>query len=152
ANQTIQNVFTKSGGGNNTQTLALTGTGSGTITLSGNITNGSGQRMIAITKNGANSTFVLSGSGSNYGGSLSISAGTLVAASSAATGTGTMQLGGGILNLMQDTGTNFGNDTTVTANSTVISNRLTSGAGVNHTLGALSIGAFTLTDNAGNNV
>jgi autotransporter-associated beta strand protein len=119
------------------------------LTVAGIIGDGGGG--LGLTKAG-NGTLTLSGA-NTYGGTTTVNAGTLVATTNAsALGTGALALSGGNLALQNDTGLNFGRNTTVSANTTITSDRLTAGAGVTHTLGTLSIGAQTLTVNAGSNV
>lgn len=121
----------------NVRTISAT---SGNITIGGVISGTNG----GITKDGAN-TLTLSGV-NTYTGATTLSAGTLRATTSAsALGAGTLSLGGGILELANNTGLNFARNTTVTNNTSIFSERLTAGAGVTHTLGTLSIGAQTLT-------
>jgi autotransporter-associated beta strand protein len=130
-----------------TQTLALAG--SGDRTLSGNLSNGAGTLALAQSGSG---TLTLSGTNSFTGG-LSASGGTLKATTIAsALGAGSLSLGGAALVLANDTGLNFGNATTLTTSATITSDRLTLGAGVTQTLGTLTMGASTLTINAGANV
>jgi len=122
-------------------------TGAGNLTISGNVSVGTGN----LTKNGAG-TAILSGN-NIYSGGTFVNAGTLRATTNAnALGNGTLTLAGGTLQLGNDTGLNFGRNTSVTANSTLVSDRQTAGAGVTHTLGTLAIGASTLTVSAGANV
>jgi filamentous hemagglutinin family protein len=120
---------------------------SGTATISAIL----GGAAVALTKSGAG-TAILSGD-NTYSGTTTLSAGTLRATTSAnALGAGALSLGGGTLELANDTALNFGRNTTVTAATTIKSDLLTSGAGVTHTLGTLSQGTFALTGTAGNNV
>jgi autotransporter-associated beta strand protein len=126
---------------------SLTLTGAGSITVSGNVSLGTGN----ITRSGAGLA-TLSGN-NTYSGGTFITSGTLRATTNAnALGTGNVTLAGGTLQLANDTGLNFGRNTTVTADSTIVSDRLTTGTGVTHTLGTLSIGAATLDVTAGANV
>lgn len=105
-----------------------------------------------FTKDGAG-TLVLSADSTLLTGAVTLSAGTLRATTSAgALGGGTLSLGGGVLELANDTGLAFNRNTTVSANTTIRSDRLTAGAGVTHTLGTLSMGAANLTIGAGSNV
>ena len=97
------------------------------------------------------SAWTLSGV-NTYTGVTTLSAGILRATTSAsALGAGTLSLGGGELQLANDTGLAFNRNTTVTGNTAITSDRLAGGAGVTHTLGTLSIGAQTLTINRGAN-
>ncbi|MBU3665816.1 MAG: hypothetical protein FGM15_08080 [Chthoniobacterales bacterium] len=81
-----------------------------------------------------------------YNGATTLIGGTLRATTSTgALGAGALSLGGGILELANDSGLNFARNTTVTGNTQILSERLNAGVGVTHTLGTLSIGASTLT-------
>ena len=81
---------------NSTVTLTLTGNGSGNVTMSGAITQGTGNRDFAIVKDGT-STFTLSGT-NTYSKGTSINGGTLCLGSSGALGSsGTISFGGGTL-------------------------------------------------------
>lgn len=123
-----------------TGTFALTFGGAGNIAVNDIIATTTG----TVTKDGAG-TLTLAAA-NTYSGTTTLSAGTLRATTSTgALGTGALSLGGGTLELANDTGLNFARNTTVTGSTTISSERLTSGAGVTHTLGTLSIGAFTLT-------
>ena len=143
-------------------------------TLTGNVNLGSANRAFTIGDSSNASTdlavsAIISGSGvglnkagagvlelsgnNTFTGTTTVSAGTLRATTSAgALGAGTLALAGGTLQLVDDTGLAFGRDTTVTGSATVTADRATAGSDVTHTLGNLSIGAFTLTANAGANV
>lgn len=81
--QYIANGFSKTGG-NASQTLTLTGNGSGVVTMSGSIDNGAQNRAIELIKNGT-STFVLSGD--NSYSTTTINQGTLVVGHANALGT-----------------------------------------------------------------
>jgi autotransporter-associated beta strand protein len=151
SNESIANAIAHTGA-NSSRLLTLTGTGTGIVTLGGNITNGTGQRVVGITKSGATSTFVLAGTGSDYSDTTSINAGTLIGTSASAFGNSAITLGGGTLGLRNNSATNFGRAVTVSANSGIFSDVATPGAGVNHTLGQLNIGANTLSVGAGSNV
>ncbi len=97
-----------------------------------------------LTKQGAG-TLTLSGN-SVYTGTTSVTAGTLRATTSAsALGAGNLALSGGTLELANDTGLSFSRNTSISANTIIESDRLTAGEGVTHTLGTLSMGAWTLT-------
>ena len=128
---------------------SIGGTGN-TLTLSGIIGESGGTRT--LTKVGTG-TLILSGA-NTYGGTTTVSAGTLRATTSASSlGSGTLALSGGSLELASDTGLAFNRNTTVSNNTTVTSDILAAnGAGVTHTLGMLSIGAQTLTLAKGSNV
>ena len=91
--QSIANNITAST--NSMVTLTLTGAGSGTLTLSGNITAGSGNRDYAIVKSGS-STFSLTGT-NTYTGGTTINGGTLIVNSASSLGTGTLNLNAGTL-------------------------------------------------------
>ncbi len=129
-----------------TTTRTLTVNNTGTTAMTGVLSNTAG-----LTKAGAG-LLTLSGN-STYTGTTTLSAGTLRATTNAtALGAGSLSLGAGTLELVDDTGLNFGRNTTLSANSTIVSDRLTSGATVANTLGTLSIGTRTLNVNAGSNV
>lgn len=144
---------------------ALSGTEESYITLSGkNLTIGglNTSTILAseiydeglggsLTKVGTG-TLTLSGSNA-FGGGLRINQGTVEAQSSVhALGSGTVRLAGGNLALAGDTGLDFGRSTLISQSGTIMSSRLTAGSGATHTLGALSIGAQTLTLGRGANV
>jgi len=140
-NVTISNSATN-------RTLTISGTGS--TVINGVISNGGTSTASAVTKSGTG-TLTLSAA-NTYAGTTTLSAGTLRATTSAsALGAGALSLGGGTLELANDTGLNFGRNTTVTAATTIRSDRLTSGVGVAHTLGTLSQGNTILTINPGVN-
>ncbi|MFM9058067.1 MAG: beta strand repeat-containing protein, partial [Planctomycetaceae bacterium] len=86
---------------------------------------------------------------STYSGVTSGSGGWIRATSSTnALGQGALSLGGGNLEIANDTGLALNRNTTLAASGTIRSDRLTSGAGVTHTLGTLGtlgIGVQTLT-------
>ena len=130
--------------GNGTSSTLSGVIGSTTSMVNGAVASG------RIIKSG---TGMLTLSGANtYNGSTTLSGGILRATNSAsALGAGALTLGGGTLQLANDTGLSFGRNTTVTAASAIASDRRTSGAGVTHTLGTLSIGAFQLDVAPGSN-
>ncbi len=127
---------------------SIGGTGAGVMSLTGIISGGFG-----VTKVGAGSV-TLSGV-NTYTGVTTLSGGILRATTSVqalGTGVATLSLGGGTLQLANDTGLNFARNTTVTANSTISSDRLTPASpAVTHTLGTLSIGGQTLSVTRGAN-
>ena len=100
-----------------------------------------------LTKTGAGS--VILSNTNTFTGVLSVDGGTVRNISAGVqgigTGTASLTMNGGRLELANDTGRNSARNTTVSANSTITTERLTAGAGVTHTLGTLSIGAQTLT-------
>jgi autotransporter-associated beta strand protein len=146
---TINNPFTHSTD-NNPRTLFLVGGGSGSITLAGVISDSNGNRKTLLNKSG-NTTFVLTGANS-YDNGTTIGGGTLVGGNASAFGGGAIDLNAGTLSLALNTGTSFGNDVNLNGNAAIVSDRAAAGGGVTHTLGALSIGANTLTIAAGTNV
>jgi autotransporter-associated beta strand protein len=106
-----------------------------------------------FTKSGS-SILILTNANTRTGGTT-LSGGTLIAkAFPTALGTGGLRLdtAATTIELDGDTGVAFNNNTTVAFASTVKAGRLTSGPGVTHTLGTLSIGAFTLTASQGASV
>ncbi|MGB8166722.1 MAG: autotransporter-associated beta strand repeat-containing protein, partial [Chthoniobacteraceae bacterium] len=134
---------------NGANTLSLAANSTGNINISGVLGNGSG----GVTVNGTGGGSVTLSGANTYSGTTALTSGVLRATTSAnALGAGSLSLGGGELQLANDTGLLFNRNTTVTANAQVTTDRLTSGAGVTHTLGTLSIGANTLTVAAGANV
>lgn len=130
-------------------TLTLRGTDTGNNLVSGVISNGVGGGTLAVTKDDAGK-WIISGI-NTYTGVTTVGAGTLVATNSAsALGAGTLTMSGGKLQLANDSNLAFNRNTTVTASSEIDSIRvLAAGAGTTHTLGTLSIGAFTLTAGIG---
>ncbi|HNW96983.1 MAG TPA: autotransporter-associated beta strand repeat-containing protein [Bacteroidales bacterium] len=156
ATQTIDasgtGTLTLSGGiteqSNSGYNVILTGTGSGVESGIISLTNGG-----TVTKNG-NGTWTLSGN-NTYNSGTSDNAGTLIAtSSSSALGTGTLTLNGGTLKLTNASGSNinFGNNITVSSSSQIITDVNASGAGNTYTLGTLDIGNNTLTISGGSNV
>ncbi len=133
------------------RTLFLGGSATGTV--SGAINNGAGVNTLGGLNKVGTGTWTLSGV-SNYSGTTTVTAGILRATTSAsALGASALSLGGGTLQLANDTNTNFGRNTTVTATSTITADRLASAAtSTTHTLGTLSIGAQTLNITRGNNI
>ena len=126
-------------------------TGTGGITIS-SIISGSSRNL---TRQGSG-TGILTLSGANtYSGTTTVTAGTLRATTSAqALGLGALSLGGGTLQLANDTDINFARNTTVTATSTITADRVGAAAATTrtHTLGTLSIGAQTLNITRGNQI
>jgi autotransporter-associated beta strand protein len=161
--------------------ITVANSGTGTTTLGGNITSGTGtfsgnialNKATTLSADGTSAitfgTGVISGSGNitkagtgtvvlsgtnTFTGNTTVSAGTLRGAGNTqalGTGAATVTLAGGNLELANDTGLNFARNTTVSSTSTVTSDRLNPGAGVTHTLGTLSIGSQTLNVGAGAN-
>ena len=76
-------------------TLTLSGTATGTNILSGNISNGGGTNVVAITKSGTG-IWTLSGNNS-YSGTVTLNAGQLNIGSSTALGSGTFTINGGTI-------------------------------------------------------
>jgi autotransporter-associated beta strand protein len=107
---------------------------------------------LGFTKNG-DGMIILAGGASTFTGPVLLNQGTLrvIGASAGALGTGTasLQLAGGILELANSTARNYARPTLVTGNVAILTDRLTTGAGLTHTLGTLSIGSHTVTVNAG---
>ncbi len=122
--------------------VANNGAGVGTLTLGQLVNN------YSITK-ANNGTLVLgtAGNGNRNSAGTTLTAGTLRLGHAGALGTSgaTLQLNGGILDLAIDT-TISAHNTTVGGNTTVQSDKATfNSAGITHTLGTLSMGAYTLT-------
>ena len=134
--------------------LTLGGSSTAANVVTGAVSNGSG--TVSITKTG-NGLWVLGGA-NTYSGGTTVSAGTLRGTVAGAFGANTsasaITLAGGTLELLNNTGTTFTNaNTTVTGNATVTANRAASaGTSTTHALGALSIGAQTLTVARGGNI
>ncbi len=127
-------------------TLTISGTGTGSVGLTTNISGAGG-----IIMSGAG---VLKLSGNNtYTGGVTINSGTVDAGygNGNRLGTGALTLAGGKLSLTDDTARNWNQSSVaVTGNTTLVSNRVTAGAGVIQTInGAVSMGANTLTVQAG---
>ncbi len=142
-NLTVSGIVSDSG------TFSITKNGAGTLILSGVNSYDGG----TIVNNGM---VVMSGNMTSYDGNTTVNGGIMRATTSAnSLGDGssgnpnTVFLAGGELQLANNTGLAYNRPTTVSANSTVTSDRLANGAGVTHTMGTLSLGAQTLTVNAG---
>ncbi len=104
-----------------------------------------------LTKSGIG-TLVFAGSQTNFAGTIRLDQGTIVGQNQGGMGTAALVLNAGSLVLQRNELSNYGNNATVTGDVTVTSSRATTaGDGVNHALGALAIGAHTLTMNSGNN-
>ena len=123
------------------------GTGLGTLTL------GALGGSFNLTKQNSGMLF-LGTAGSRGGGTTTLTAGTLKLGNAAGLGTtsSSLQLNGGILDLAIDStvnayGTTIGGSTTVQSDKATVASD-----GITHTLGALSIGAYTLTVTNGANV
>ncbi len=136
----------------NNTSRTLTFNGSGSATISGIIGNG-GNGAGGLTYGGTGS-LTLSGN-NTYTGVTTISSGTVRATTSVnalGTGIATVSMGGGTLQLANDSALNYARNTTLTGSANITSDRLTTGAGLTHTLGTLAIGASTLTVASGTNV
>jgi fibronectin-binding autotransporter adhesin len=135
--ESIANVITAVGkSGNNTETITLTGAGTGVVTLSGNILVGNGNRDYAITKSGT-STFVLSGA-NTYGGGTTVSGGTLLVNNTSGSGTGTGAV------TVTNSGTTLGGTGTISGTVSVGAGaNIAPGNGGNNTA-ILTTGALTL--------
>jgi fibronectin-binding autotransporter adhesin len=95
----------------------------------------------------------LNSASARAGGTVTLSAGTLLIGSTSALGAATVPLvlNGGTLDLMTSTTVNAYN-ITVGGDVTIQSDRATAGAGITHILGTLTIGNQTLSVNKGTNV
>ena len=142
-------VFTLGTGGGtlnvgSAQTLTL----AGTAALVGNTT---------LLKTGAG-TFAISGANATLaaGAGVNVIVGALELQNAQSLGNATkalVTLGGGGLTLRNDTATTFGNPVTVAADGSITSDVQTGAApAVTHTVGAVSLGAFTLSVATGTNV
>jgi autotransporter-associated beta strand protein len=137
----IANSITATGkSGNSSETITLTGNGSGVVTLSGTILVGNGNRDYAITKTGT-STFVLSGN-NTYGGATTVNAGTLLINGNQASATGTVTV--------NNSGTLLGGTGTIGGAVTINGpGRIT--AATNGTTGTLTLSnGLTLSGTSGN--
>ena len=124
---------------NTTQTINLTGNGTGVVTLSGVISPGTGQREYTVIKTGT-STFVLSGN-NTYGGSTAVNGGTLLV--NGALGTGSVSV--------SNAGTTLGGTGTVGGTSGVIvgtGTNIAPGNGGNSTGILTTTGQLTLASNS----
>lgn len=149
----VTSGFTASTGKTFTVTSDLTGTldiASGQTLTLGNATNvlTSGNTASALYKTGAGS-LVMESANAGFDGVIQLDAGIVELRHAQALGDSTNRgriiLNTGTLNLRNDANTSFSNDVTVTASSTVDVGRLSgTSPAVTHTLGALSIGANTL--------
>ena len=105
----------------------------------------------SVTKNNSG-TLVLSGANTHSGGTT-VSSGVLYGkASSTAFGLGVLTLGGGTVEVQNDTAMAFTNNVTVSATTAVKAGRVSYGAGVAHSLGALTIGNVAMNVSTGSNV
>ena len=136
---------------NGSNLLTLQAQGAGNILVSGNIV-GATSGGITVNSSGAGRV-ILSGTNTQTG-TTTLTAGNLRATSATAFGAGALQLNGGVLQLIggQTYGTPTATAVTVGGNTTIWSDNASAGAGATATLGALSLGAFTLTNTAGPNV
>ena len=147
---TIAGTITGSSAVNAAGVKTLAVTGEGATILNGVISDG-GATSLGITKDGAG-TLTLT-ENSTFTGNVQINAGTLQVFNTAAkanalgTGTATLTLNGGTLELRSDATTDYNRATTVTADSTVTLGRVSAGTNVDWRLASLSIGAQTLTVN-----
>jgi hypothetical protein len=146
ASLTFGNI-TFSGGAGTTATFDVAANAN--VTLGALQTTG---RNFAKTNNGQ-LTLNTAANAARIAGSFTLNAGTAVIGNVSALGSAatTLVLNGGILDLMTDASVNA-HPTTVSAAATISVDRATSGAGITHTLGTLSIGAFTLNTTVGTNV
>ena len=129
------------------KTLAVTGSGNNTV-ISGIIANGAGGGTVALTKSGTG-RLTLSGNNTFTGG-VTLSAGILRATTSTgALGLGTLTLSGGRLELVG--GLAFARNTSVTADMLIVSDSSAIGAAATSTLGTLALGANTLSIGQGAN-
>jgi len=125
-----------SGSAAGTATDTLVNNGSGTTAITGNITNGAS--TVAVTQSGTG-TLTLSGT-NTYSGGTTISSGTLVATTSASSlGSNTVTMSGGTLDLYNNSSLAYGNNVNVTSNSSINADTVVAGAGVTQTLGTLGI-------------
>ena len=113
-----------------------------------------GNTASVLYKTGAGA-LVIQAANTSFDGTMQINAGTVELRDAQslgdATNRGHLTLNSGTLNLRNDAGTNFANDVVVTASSTIDVGRLTGTTpAITHTLGALSIGANTLTVSGSN--
>ncbi|MBC7368764.1 MAG: autotransporter-associated beta strand repeat-containing protein [Undibacterium sp.] len=143
-----------------TGALALSGSGNRTLTLTGTsiganilaaVVGDPASGKTSVVKTGAGK-WALSGTNTFTGG-VSVSAGTLRATKAGALGTGgsALTVGGGTVELANNTGTNFDLNPTLAGSATISPSRTSNGAAFTQTLGTLSIGAQTLTVAHGTN-
>lgn len=133
--------------------LTLNGSGSGGTAFTGVISNGGATGTTGLVVNTTGSGITTLSANNSFTGGVTLTAGILRATTSSnSLGQGTLSLGGGELQLVNDGATNFARATTVTGNTQITVDRTNSGAGVNHTLSTLNIGANTLTVAGGSNV
>jgi len=133
-------------------TLTLSGSGSGGTSFTNVISNfGTGTTSIVVnTTGGGKTTF---SANNTYTGGLTINSGIVQATTSTgALGGGAVTLGGGELQLANDTNLGLARAVSTTGNAKITLDRATSGAGVIYTLSTLSTGAQTLTVAGGSNV
>ena len=112
-----------------------------------------GDTTATLYKNGLG-LLVVQAANAAFDGVLQINAGAVELRDAQSLGDsvnrGQVVLASGTLKLRSDSATNFANGVTLTADSTIDVNSLTGTTGLTHTLGALSIGANTLTASGGN--
>ncbi|MBA4019779.1 MAG: hypothetical protein C0483_21650 [Pirellula sp.] len=106
--------------------------------------------VVSLNKLGLG-TLVLNGT-NLYTGTTTLGAGvlkvTVAGGLGAGTGSATLRLAGGTLQLSNASDTVFGRNTTVVGNAAIVIDSTSPGTGVAHTLGTLAIGAQTLTVSA----
>ena len=129
--------------------LTLNGSGTGGTSFAGVLAdNGSGKLSVTINTTGGTTTLANS---NTFSGATTLTAGTLKLTNTGALTNSALSLNGGILQLRSDTNNaTFATASTTIGTTTINVDQASSGSGLTLKLGAVSIGANTLTVTNGN--